>query len=72
MVRDLVLAVCKLALYDTCSSDIVKKLELVLVIFLKEIAKCANTTTAQVDLSLSVALGVAGTFKLYPHYNLFF
>ena len=36
-----------------------------LVIFLKEIAKYANTwTTAQVDLSLSVGLGVAGTFKL--------
>ena len=42
-----------------------KKLELVLVIFLKEIAKYADTcTTAQVDLSLSVGLGVAGTVKL--------
>ena len=61
------LAVCKLALYDTCASDIhvVKKLELVLVIFLKEIAKYADTcTAAQVDLSLSVGLWVAGTFKL--------
>ena len=64
--RDLVLAVCKLALYDTCSSDIhVKKLELVLVIFLKKKAKYADTcTAAQVDLSLSVGLWVAGTFKL--------
>ena len=65
--RDLVLAVCKLALYDTCSSDIhvVKELELVLVIFLKEMAKYADTcTAAQVDLSLSVGLWVAGTFKL--------
>ena len=36
-----------------------KKLELVLVIFLKEIAKYADTcTAAQVDLSLSVGLWV--------------
>ena len=42
-----------------------KKLELVLVIFLKEIAKYADTCTAvQVDLSLSLGLWVAGTFKL--------
>ena len=65
MARDLVLAVCKLALYDTCSSDIHVVEELVLVIFLKEIAKYADTcTAAQVDLSLSVGLWVAGTFKL--------
>ena len=42
-----------------------KILELVLVIFLKEIAKYADTcTAAEVDLSLSVGLWVAGTFKL--------
>ena len=42
-----------------------KKLELVLVIFLKEIANYADTcTAAQVDLSLRVGLWVAGTFKL--------
>ena len=42
-----------------------KILELVLVIFLKEIAKYADTCTAsEVDLSLSVGLWVAGTFKL--------
>ena len=42
-----------------------KKLELVLVIFLKEIAKYADTcTAAEVDLSLSVGLWVAGTLKL--------
>ena len=34
-------------------------------IFLKEIAKYADTcTAAEVDLSLSVALWVAGTLKL--------
>ena len=45
---------------------LLKKLEFVLVIFLKEIAKYADTcTAAQVDLSLSVGLWVAGTFKLY-------
>ena len=36
-----------------------------LVVFLKEIAKYADTcTAAQVDLNLSVGLCVAGTFKL--------
>ena len=44
---------------------LLKILELVLVIFLKEIAKYADTgTAAEVDLSLSVGLWVAGTFKL--------
>ena len=42
-----------------------KKLELVFAIFLKEIAKYADTCkAAQVDLSLSVGLWFAGTFKL--------
>ena len=67
MARDLVLAVCKLALYDTCSSDIhVVKVSRACACHLpEEIAKYADTcTTAQVDLSLSVGLWVAGTFKL--------
>ena len=64
MAQDLVLAVCKLALYDTCSSDIH---------VVKETRACAchlpkgNSdyagTAAQVDLSPSVGLWVAGTFK---------
>ena len=61
--RDLVLAVCRLALYNTCSSDIHVVKEIFII--LKEIAKYADTcTAAQVDLSLSVGLWVAGTFKL--------
>ena len=65
MARDLVLAVCKLALYDTCSSDIVKETRACACLFLKEIAKYADTfITAQIDLSLSVGLGVASIFKL--------
>ena len=63
MARDLVLAVGKLALYDTCSSDIVKETRACACHLPK--AKYADTcTTAQVDLSLSVGFGVAGTFKL--------
>ena len=57
---------CKLALYATCSSDIhVVKARACAFHLPGEIAKYADTcTTAQVDLSLSVGLWVAGTFKL--------
>ena len=64
------LAVCKLALYDTCTSDIhvVKKLELVLVIFLKEIAKYADTcTAAEVDLSKCKIVG-CGHIQIVGNY----
>ena len=59
------LAVCKLALYDTCSSDIVKGTRACACLFLKEITEYADTfITAQIDLSLSVGLEVASIFKL--------
>ena len=67
MARDMVLAVCKLALYDTCSSDIhvVKETRACACHLPREIAKYADTCTAAlVDLTLSVGLWVAGTFKL--------
>ena len=48
---------------QNCSSDIVKETRDCACHLSK--AKYADTcTTAQVDLSLSVGLGVAGTFKL--------
>ena len=53
------LAVCKSALYDTCSSDIVKETRACAFHLPKGNSKYAYTCkTAQVDLSLSVGLGV--------------
>ena len=61
MAQDLVLAVCKLALYDTCSSGIlvVKEIRACACRPPKGNSKIADTCTAtQVDLSLSVGLWV--------------